>query len=211
MEDALGERTIINLSSTANQKKLYLEGGFRSMDDFGVDNWSWANRLSDRALEVLLCWRGKIPLKYIQVIHKNSLDPIGPLEVFLNGIRPIPPWRTARQLSVAQTGAPQAPGQAESAAPRRSLHHYPQPKDDIVGTTSKYLLRHGVYHAVHCEEVDQARTHLMFKFKWLLERAKLGPPHALVQDGNRLAVYHTDRAFALLHAHQDSSNLLSRS
>ncbi len=64
----------------------------------------------------------------------------------------------------------------------------------------KYLLRHGVYHAVQCNEVAQARTGLMFKFKWLLERAKLGPPHALVQDGNRLAVYHTDRAFALLHS-----------
>eukprot|EP00505_MAST-04D_sp_SCG-Rhode-Island_P003613 Stramenopile-MAST_4_protein_3613 len=64
----------------------------------------------------------------------------------------------------------------------------------------KYLLRHGVYHAVQCNEVVQARTHLLFQFKWLLERAKLGPPHALVQDGNRLAVFHTDRAFALLHS-----------
>ena len=47
----------------------------------------------------------------------------------------------------------------------------------------KYLLRNGVYHSVHANDFNRARA-MMFHFDRLLARARLGPPHALVEDAN---------------------------
>ena len=65
--------------------------------------------------------------------------------------------------------------------------------------TMEYGLKHVVTHLCAGGLSKQARD-LMFVFEWLLARAKLGPPHALVQDGNRVARKHKDRGFALLHS-----------
>ena len=65
--------------------------------------------------------------------------------------------------------------------------------------TMEYGLKHVVTHLCAGGLSKQARD-LMFVFEWLLKRAKLGPPHALVQDGNRVAREHKDRGFGLLHS-----------
>eukprot|EP00505_MAST-04D_sp_SCG-Rhode-Island_P005213 Stramenopile-MAST_4_protein_5213 len=67
--------------------------------------------------------------------------------------------------------------------------------------TMEYRLKHGVAHLCAGGLSTLARD-LMFVFEWLLARAILGPPHALVLDGHRVRVSqrHKDRAFALLHS-----------
>jgi hypothetical protein len=65
--------------------------------------------------------------------------------------------------------------------------------------TMEYGLKHAVTHLCAGGLTKQARD-LMFVFDWLLARARLGPPHALVLDGNRVAREHQDRAFELLHS-----------
>ena len=65
----------------------------------------------------------------------------------------------------------------------------------------KYLLRNGVHHAVHANEVDRGRA-MMFHFDRLLARARLGPPHALVEDANLTvaAGNSSNKAFNLLRS-----------
>ena len=65
--------------------------------------------------------------------------------------------------------------------------------------TMEYALKHVVTHLCAGGLSKHARD-LMFVFDWLLARATLGPPHALVQDGNRVGRGHKDRAFELLHS-----------
>ena len=64
-----------------------------------------------------------------------------------------------------------------------------------------YAMKYEIRHL--CEGgLSKEGRRLMFQFEWLLQRAVLGPVHALVEDANRVAEYCNadDRPFQLLHS-----------
>ena len=61
---------------------------------------------------------------------------------------------------------------------------------------STYALKHCIYHLCEGGCRQEARG-LMFRLEYLEERAKLGPAHALVLDGNRILSGKKDKAFEL--------------
>ena len=71
--------------------------------------------------------------------------------------------------------------------------------DKEASEASTYALKHCIYHLCEGGRRQEARA-LMFRLEYLEERAKLGPAHALVLDGNRIRSGKKDKALELLHS-----------
>ena len=110
---------MVDLSSDRPRLAFFVNERGTCINDLGDEDWAQSIGYAEASYEVLLKWRGKIPLEYFEVVHPTSGTPFDKLEIVLKQVQQKSKDLLRASQAPSQVQGSQSSASADASPPRK--------------------------------------------------------------------------------------------